>query len=219
MFTGIIKEVGTIIAVRSIPEGLKFTILAPILISDIRVDDSVAVNGVCLTATEVSGTTFVAQAIRTSLEKSTLTTLNGRSIVNLELALRPIDRMGGHHVQGHVNSVGSITKIDKRGDSYVVWIRPVKEEIMKYIVQEGSVALNGVSLTVSARVDNIFAVSIIPHTFFNTSFKEVKVGENINIEVDILAKITEQLLEAKEKKGKEWPSKISSAWLEEKGIW
>lgn len=194
MFTGLIKEVGTIKQIRANAEGKVFIIEAPKIISEVGIDDSIATNGVCLTATNIKGNTFEVQAVHVTLEKTSLGKLKIADKVNLELALRPIDRLGGHFVQGHVNGVGKIQNIKPMGDNYEVTVS-VPTPLTKYIITEGSIALDGISLTV-ARIpkDGLITVSIIPHTYEVTVLKHRSVGESINIEVDMMAKYLENFI-------------------------
>lgn len=193
MFTGLIKDIGTIKAIKSNPEGKEFTIEATKLIEEIKIDDSVATNGVCLTATEIRGSTFKVQAVHVTLEKTTTGKLTVGSKVNLELALRPMDRLGGHFVQGHVNGIGKILKIDSRGKNFDVTLE-APSDLRRYMIAEGSIALEGISLTISKLTSTSFSVSIIPHTWDNTILHAKKVGDYLNIEVDMMAKYLENFV-------------------------
>jgi riboflavin synthase len=182
MFTGLIKDKGVVISVTENLEGLVFEIETK-LMPDINVDDSVAVNGVCLTATAVTEHFFRAQAVHLTLEKTNLSSLKKDSIVNLELALKYSDRLGGHLVQGHVNAVATVTDITHRGENYnLSYEMPV--DLMKYIVKEGSIALDGISLTVADISENKVMVTIIPHTWNETQIHLLKKGSFVNVEVD-----------------------------------
>ena len=195
MFTGLIKEIGKIKKISKNTEGALIEVTSHELISEIEVDDSISINGACQTAVEVKKDSFVVQAVHTTLEKTTLGALKIDEEVNLELALRLKDRLGGHIVQGHINDVGIIRDIRPTGKSYVVIIG-VNSSQMKYIVKEGSVTIEGISLTVSDifQADNSFQVSVIPHTWTNTILRNRRVGSHVNIEVDILGKYIENLL-------------------------
>lgn len=193
MFTGLIKDIGIVKAIKSNPEGKEFIIEAPKLIGEIKIDDSVATNGVCLTATEIKGSTFKIQAVHVTLEKTTIGNLTVGSKVNLELALRPMDRLGGHFVQGHINGVGKIMKIDSRGKNFEITISAPKD-LRRYMISEGSIALEGISLTISKLTSSSFSVSIIPHTWDNTVLHTKKVGDSLNIEVDMMAKYLENFM-------------------------
>lgn len=214
MFTGLIKEIGKITSVTNNTEGKRFRVSSKKLISEIEVDDSVSINGACQTAIDVGDDYFDVQAVHTTLEKTTLGYLRPGDSVNLELAMQLSDRLGGHLVQGHVNGVIPINNIENKGDNYVLSF-PLDKEFSRYIVQEGSVCLNGISLTV-AQVDGekgSFSVSIIPHTWEQTVLHSMKIGDKLNIEVDILAKYVENLLRHRP----EIENKINKKWLKDQG--
>lgn len=193
MFTGLIQEVGTIESITTNAEGKEFIIRAPNLIKEIKIDDSVATNGVCLTATKISGDTFKVQAIHVTLEKTSIGHLKTNDKVNLELSLRPHDRLGGHFVQGHVNALGKIKKIEKTGNNWEIQVS-FPEELRKYMISEGSIALDGISLTIARLGPTDLTVSIIPHTLEKTSLSAKKVGDVLNLEVDMIAKYIENFL-------------------------
>ena len=192
MFTGLIKDIGEIKSIKTNAEGKEF-IISTKLTNEIEIDDSIATNGVCLTATKVDDTSFTVQAVHVTLEKTSLGNLTVGSKVNLELALRPIDRLGGHIVQGHVNGLGKIKKITPRGNNYEIELTATNE-LFKYIIKEGSITLDGISLTIAALTQTSFTVSIIPHTYNNTTLHTKKIGDSINIEVDMMAKYLENFL-------------------------
>jgi len=198
MFTGLIKDIGVIKKITPNQEGKIFEIETKALASEIAIDDSVATNGVCLTATKIEGNVFTVQAVHVTLEKTTLGKLSVGSKVNLELALRAMDRLGGHFVQGHVNGLAKLTHIKKLGNNYEISFSPDKS-LFKYMIQEGSIAIDGISLTIARLTDNDFTVSIIPHTFENTILHSKKIGDSVNIEVDMMAKYLERLLKYEEK--------------------
>ena len=195
MFTGLIQAIGVIKQVSGSPEGKSLTIHCPELIGDIAVDDSIAVNGVCLTAAERGPDGFIAHAIHTTLEKTTLGSLDPGQRVNLELAMRASDRLGGHLVQGHVNAIGRITGIDTQGNNWQIHIS-FPADLRKYMIAEGSITLDGISLTIAKLADSQLMVSSIPHTLANTTLKDKAVGDSVNIEVDIMAKYIENFLRA-----------------------
>lgn len=204
MFTGLIQEVGIIQSITTNAEGKEFVIRAPNLIKEIAIDDSVATNGVCLTATKIEGDTFRVQAIHMTLEKTSVGYLKSGDKVNLELSLRPQDRLGGHFVQGHVNALGKIVKIAKIGNNWEVEISFPKE-LRKYMISEGSICLDGISLTIARLTDSTLTVAIIPHTLEKTSLSAKKVEDVVNIEVDMLAKYIENFLRFnKDSKSEEW---------------
>ncbi len=195
MFTGLIAEVGSVIALERNGSGALLRVRSG-LASELAEGDSVAVNGVCLTATDVSDGSFAAEAMIETLERSSLGLLGSGAEVNLELPLRAGDRLGGHVVQGHVDGTGTVRAIRSEGFSRVLEIEP-EPRLERYLVEKGSVALDGVSLTVSALRDGRFAVSLIPETLQRTNLGSIGEGSLVNIEVDILAKHVERLLEAR----------------------
>ena len=205
MFTGLIQETGTIKSITSNTEGKEFVIEAPSLIKEIAIDDSVATNGVCLTATKISGNTFRVQAIHMTLEKTSLGQLRQGDKVNLELAMRASDRLGGHMVQGHVNALGKIKNIETKGENWEIQV-DFPKELRKYMILEGSICLDGISLTIARLEASDLTVAIIPHTLERTTLGVKKVGDFLNIEVDIVAKYIENFLRFDQDKTKkeEW---------------
>ena len=195
MFTGLIAELGSITAIKKSETSAVFTINAPGLISEISVGDSVAVNGVCLTATTIDGTAFTADVMVQTLAVTSLSQIFVGSPVNLELAAQLNARMGGHMVQGHVDGVGSVVGLTP-GDKWAQFEFKVPVELSKYIVNQGSICLDGVSLTVGAINDetNVVTVWLIPETLSRTNLSTLLPGDLINIEVDVLAKYVERLL-------------------------
>lgn len=204
MFTGLIQEVGTIQSVVTNAEGKEFVIQAPGLIKEIAIDDSVATNGVCLTATKISGDTFRVQAIHMTLEKTSIGHLRNGDKVNLELSLRPQDRLGGHFVQGHVNALGKIKKIEKIGNNWEIEVS-FPQDLRKYMISEGSITLDGISLTIARLTSDTLTVAIIPHTLEKTSLSSKRVGDHLNLEVDMIAKYIENFLRFdKDSRKEEW---------------
>lgn len=193
MFTGLIKEVGEIKSIVTNAEGKLFGIKAPALIKEIAIDDSVCVNGACQTVVKVKGDIFYVQAVHVTLEKTTFGSLRPGNPVNLELSLRPMDRLGGHFVSGHVNGTGQIAKIVSQGKNYLISVKYPKD-MEKYMIAEGSIAIEGISLTIAYLKKGEMTVSIIPHTYEKTTLGSKKVGDKVNLEVDLLAKYLEKLL-------------------------
>ena len=195
MFTGLIAELGTVTAIHKGESSAVFTIEAPQLISEIALGDSVAVNGVCLTATSISGTAFTADVMVQTLSLTSLSQIAVGSRVNLELAAQLNARMGGHMVQGHVDGVATVIGLTP-GDKWAQFDITVPAHLSKYIVNQGSICLDGVSLTVGAIDDatNVVTVWLIPETLERTNLSSKKPGEFINVEVDVLAKYVERLL-------------------------
>jgi riboflavin synthase len=193
MFTGLIKEVGEIKSVVTNSEGKLIGIKSKELIREIGVDDSVCINGACQTVSKIKGDIFFVQAVHVTLEKTTFGTLRPGNPVNLELSLRPSDRLGGHFVSGHVNGTGQILKVVSQGKNYLFTVKYPKD-LEKYIIPEGSISIDGISLTVAYLKKGELTVSIIPHTYEKTSLGSKKVGDKVNLEVDLLAKYLEKLL-------------------------
>jgi len=195
MFTGLIAELGRITAVEKGESSAVFTIAAPSLISQITLGDSVAVNGVCLTATSITGDTFTADVMVQTLAVTSLSQLSVGSPVNLELAALLNTRMGGHMVQGHVDGVATVVGLIP-GEKWAQFEITVPENLAKYIVNQGSICLDGVSLTVGEINDsnNVVTVWLIPETLERTNLATKKSGDLINVEVDVLAKYVERLL-------------------------
>jgi riboflavin synthase len=195
MFTGLIAGLGSVATVERNGAGATFEIRTT-LASELGQGDSIAVNGVCLTATDIDDQGFRAEAMTETLRRSTLEELTEGSTVNLELPLRAGERLGGHIVQGHVDGTGTVRAIREEGFARVLEIE-TDASLERYLVEKGSVALDGVSLTVSALLEHGFAVSLIPETLKRTNMGEIREGAQLNIEVDILAKQVERLMEAR----------------------
>ncbi len=193
MFTGLIEEIGEVTAVSTFDGGMQFTIKGERIFSDLKVDDSIAVNGCCQTVIAYEGRTFTVQSIKETLDKTNFSQLQVGSRVNLERAMLPTQRLGGHFVQGHVNDVGEIVSIEHRGENKYVGVQ-LSEALFRYCIQEGSIAVDGVSLTIAALDSDTHRVyvSIIPHTWQVTTFGNYAPGQKVNIEVDMLAKMVYQ---------------------------
>lgn len=200
MFTGLITELGSITSIEKNETSAVFTINAPGLIAEIAVGGSVAVNGVCLTATSISSTTFSADVMVQTLSLTSLSQIIVGSPVNLELAAQLNTRMGGHMVQGHVDGVGTVVSLTP-GDKWAKFDIAVPERLSKYIVNQGSICLDGISLTVGEINDanNVLTVWLIPETLENTNLSTLRPGDLINVEVDVLAKYVERLLDKGDK--------------------
>lgn len=195
MFTGLIADLGTIESIEAGGEGATLRIRT-ILAGELAEGDSIAVNGVCLTATGIAGGSFATQAMNETLRRSSLGGLGPGETVNLELALRAGDRLGGHVVQGHVDGTGTVSALREEGFSRILEVE-LEPELARYLVEKGSVAIDGVSLTVSSLREDGFAVSLIPETLRRTNLGNIQEGAPVNIEVDILAKHVERLLGAR----------------------
>ena len=191
MFTGLVADLGTVAAVDATGGGVRLTVDSPLAVQ-LREGESVAVNGVCLTATQVDGDRFAADVMRETLDRSTLGAVRAGASVNLELALRAADRLGGHIVQGHVDGVGTVCELRENGFARVVTFE-ADAELLRYVVARGSIAIDGASLTV-ARVDGEgFDVALIPETLARTTLGAAAPGTSVNLEVDVLAKYVEKL--------------------------
>jgi riboflavin synthase len=190
VFTGLVADLGTVTAVDASDDGARLAVSTSLQLGE---GDSVAVNGVCLTATQVANGGFRADVMNETLRRSSLGALTAGSRVNLELPLRAADRLGGHFVQGHVDGVGGIWDVRDEGFSRVVTIG-IPPTLMRYVVEKGSIAVDGVSLTISALGDDWIQVSLIPETLERTIFGEAMTGQAVNLEVDVLAKYVERLV-------------------------
>lgn len=192
MFTGIIEEIGTVRRIEHGAKGARLTIQAKTVLEDTRIGDSIATNGVCLTVVSMTGDSFSADVMAESLRRSSLGTLQGGSPVNLERAMAANGRFGGHIVSGHIDGTGTIAS-QKREDN-AVWIKiKTPAPLLRYIVEKGSIAIDGVSLTVAAVTDTDFSVSIIPHTGAQTILLGKKPGDPVNLECDVIGKYVEKL--------------------------
>jgi riboflavin synthase len=195
MFTGLIEDLGSVSAIERSGEGVTLAVRTS-LAGEVQEGDSVAVNGVCLTATSVDSQGFRTQAMIETLRRSSLGALNPGSPVNLELAMRASDRLGGHIVQGHVDGTATLRSIREEGFSRVLELE-ADASLTRYMVEKGSVAIDGVSLTVSALAEDRFEVSLIPETLTRTNLGALEQGAIVNIEVDVLAKHVERLMGAR----------------------
>jgi riboflavin synthase len=193
MFTGIIEELGRVRSLERRGEGVRMRVEARVVTQGTRDGDSISVNGVCLTALEVGRDSFAADGSRETLQRSTLGALRAGSFVNLERAVTPQTRLGGHIVQGHVDARGRFLSAEEHGGSWTVRIGYPKE-IARYLVFKGSVAVEGISLTIAALTDEHFEIAIIPKTWEVTNLSHLKPGDAVNIEVDVIGKYVEKLL-------------------------
>lgn len=198
MFTGLIEEIGTIERLEKKRGSVIFTIRAKKSLRGMKIDESIAINGVCLTVIERRKSKFNVQAVEETLRKTNLGSLREGDSINLERALLPNERLGGHFVLGHVDGVGTIERVQARKSSWMFLIK-VTKRFAHYLIPIGSVAVNGVSLTVASLRGQTFGVSIIPHTKKVTTFKNLKAGDRVNIEFDMLGKYIERLLRARKR--------------------
>jgi riboflavin synthase len=192
VFTGLVEEVGRV-ARLEVDEMFRLDVSAVRVLEDARVDDSVSVNGVCLTVNEVNGETLTFHAMPETLLRTALGDLAEGSPINLERAMTLEGRFGGHIVQGHVDGVGEVLEVHPEGDAQI-WEFGAPEDVLRYTVEKGSVCVDGISLTVVAVWEASFTVSILPQTRANTNLKELRVGDRVNLEADIIGKYVERLL-------------------------
>lgn len=197
MFTGIIEEIGTVSSVKQSGSSSFIEIQAKKVLEDVHIGDSIAVNGVCLTVTHFGGGVFRADVMNETLSRSSLGKLTSGSPVNLERAMAANGRFGGHIVSGHIDGTGTVTDI--KNDGIAVWYTvSAAPELLHYIVEKGSIAIDGISLTVAKVTETSFSVSIIPHTAAQTILGRRKVGDIVNLENDIIGKYVEKLMKPAE---------------------
>lgn len=215
MFTGIIEELGTVERVTRGRVSAVIAIRAEHILSDLKIGDSVAVNGVCLTATGLTGHGFTADVMHETLDRSALAGLGPGSPVNLERAMAANGRFGGHIVAGHVDGVGTIAAIEQ--DDNAIWFTiTAPEQVLRYVVEKGSIAIDGISLTVARVETDRFAVSVIPHTAAVTLLGQRRTGDRVNLESDLVGKYVERLLRpAPEEKGQ---SRLTMEFLTQHGF-
>ncbi len=211
MFTGIIEEIGNIEQALSSGGSLRLRIVAPTVSADLKAGDSVNINGACQTVIEVKDGGFTVEAVEETLKRTNLGQLKTGDLVNLERALRASDRLGGHLVSGHVDFVSRIRSISQRNQSYLFEFE-IPREYQKHFVEKGSVAVDGISLTVVQVLQDSFTVSVIPFTVKETTLGAKKVGDMVNIETDLIGKYVDRILTLKKDK-----SQITEEWLREKG--
>jgi len=210
MFTGIVEEIGTVQNILKENGACRLSIKSQEIIKELYIDDSISINGVCLTVVAVSQSRFDVEAVEETLMKTTLKRTKPGAKVNLERALTFAGRLGGHVVQGHVDSIGKVTDIKSQPGGTLLSVSVPKEK-MKYVISEGSITVNGVSLTVARINNNIITISLIPHTLKKTTLSQLKISDEVNIEVDIIGKYVENLLQ------KSAEHKFSESWLKQFG--
>jgi riboflavin synthase len=200
MFTGLVQETGRITSIRQLRAKngralTRITIAAKSVPSELKTGDSVAVSGVCLTAIEVKRKQFSAELAEETMQRTSLARLKKKSVVNLELPARPQDRLGGHIVQGHVDGVGKLISLDriKGRDDWRLLVQ-IPAALARYVVPQGSISIDGISLTVAAVAEDRVEIAIIPHTWESTNLRDLRVGEPLNVEVDVLAKYVEKMV-------------------------
>ena len=193
MFTGIIEEIGHIAAIEDTGEFRTLRVKAGAILDGVAKGASIAVNGVCLTVRTFDADSFTADLSRETLERTSLNALRPGTTVNLERPMRADGRFGGHIVQGHVDGVGKIRKFDRDGDNWNLQVE-FPEKAARYIVEKGSIAIDGISLTVAALTPPVLEVAIIPHTFENTNLRHARAGDTVNMEFDVIAKYVERMM-------------------------
>ncbi|MBX2985641.1 MAG: riboflavin synthase [Bacteroidia bacterium] len=196
MFTGIIEDIGEVVAIEKEQSNLIFTIKSK-LTPELKIDQSVAHNGVCLTVVDINGMQYKVTAIAETLSKTNLDTLKPGSLVNLERSLLANQRIDGHFVQGHVDTTGVCTEIVNKNGSWLFTIQYVADQTHFYTVSKGSICINGISLTVAQSNKGEMALAIIPYTYENTNLNTLKTGDKVNIEFDILGKYISALIQNK----------------------
>ncbi len=214
MFTGIVEELGVIKAIQRGADSARLVIDAAVVIEGSRVGDSIMVNGVCLTSTVFGGRSFTADVMAETLDRSNLGLLKTGDRVNLERALRLGDRLGGHIVSGHIDGIGTITQHEKRDIAILITIK-APETVMRYIIEKGSVAVDGISLTVVKFTKDAFQVSLIPHTARETTLGFKNTGDTVNLEGDIIGKYIERMMSCRSLGN---DSKLSMSFLAEHGF-
>ncbi len=215
MFTGIVEETGVISKIKSGTSSKVLTIDADVVLKDTKIGDSIAVNGICLTVTGIHGKSFDADVMHETINRTSLKNLKANSKVNLERAMAANGRFGGHIVSGHVDGTGVIMDI-KKDDNAVWYTIQAKENIMKYVVEKGSITIDGISLTVAATGSDYFKVSVIPHTREVTNLRDREINDIVNLECDIIGKYVEKLMFSQKQESGE--SKITLEFLRENGF-
>jgi len=212
MFTGLIEEIGTIENIVRQQDKINLSIKAKKILTDTKIDDSISINGICLTVVDIKTNSFAVQAVRETMQKSTIANWRKGEFVNLERAMKINDRLGGHIVQGHIDGIGTIDKITKLSDTLELEIiLPTGKNA--YTIEKGSIAIDGISLTIAKKARDKIQIAVIPHTLNNTTLKDKKVNDKINIEFDFFAKYIQNYLDGTkgvltESKLKSWGYKI-----------
>ena len=217
MFTGLVEELGKVKTIEKGAKSVRITIAAKKVLEDVKLGDSIAVNGTCLTAVDFDSTYFTADVMPETVNKTVLAHLRPGDLVNLERTLRLGDRFGGHMVSGHVDSVGKIIAKDQNDIAIIVKIS-VTPETSRYIIKKGSIAIDGISLTVIEATDTWFSVSLIPHTAKMTTLGYKRVGDSVNLETDIIGKYVEKLLMPKSSEPTPQKSGITMDFLAQHGF-
>ncbi|MCY1634509.1 riboflavin synthase [Marinifilum sp. D737] len=217
MFTGLVEEIGQIKAIERGAKSIRLSISASKIMDDVKLGDSIATNGICLTVVSFDSAGFTADVMPETMNRTSFGTLGTGSKVNLERAVRVGDRLGGHMVSGHVDGLGEIVGQEK--DDNAIWVSiAAPKNILKYVIEKGSIAIDGISLTVAYVDEKIFKVSIIPLTQYDTTLTSKKAGEKVNLECDMTAKYIEKFMFHREEEEKSEKSDISMDFLKENGF-
>ena len=209
MFTGLIEEVGQVKDIKQVNKGIKLDIKAEKVIKDVKEGDSIAVNGACLTVIDILKNSLLFDVSEETLNRTNLKFLKRNDFVNLERALKVSDRLGGHIVQGHIDTVSKITKLTEYGEHTLLGIY-IPDKYIKYVIEKGSIAIDGISLTINRVINNEISINIIPHTLKNTNLQYKKVGDLVNLEFDILGKYVIQYIEKLKGNGEEYLKNLLS---------
>ena len=192
MFTGIIEEIGTVSSIDKLDDMTKLTIKTSNILASSKIGDSISINGTCLTITSIKGKLFTSDIVKETIDRTNIQYLKAGDSVNLERAMRADSRFDGHIVQGHIEGVGKIEEIKHNKESIIIKIK-IPDDLIKYCIQKGSIAINGTSLTIAMIKENLIDIWIIPHTLTHTTFGTINENDYVNIETDILAKYIEKL--------------------------
>lgn len=196
MFTGIVRELGRVVSAEGGANGVALMVEAPVTAAGTGVGDSVSLNGCCLTAEALDGDRISFHAVPETLARSTLQRLRPDDAVNLEPAIRAGELLGGHYVQGHVDAIGRVQSVEAEGDGLRVFVE-APDDVLRYCVEKGSVTVDGVSLTIAELAEDAFSVALVPHTLQGTTLSALRPGQEVNLEVDVLAKYVERLLQSR----------------------
>jgi riboflavin synthase len=196
VFTGIVRERGRVASVEGDGNGIRIRLAAPLTAAEVAIGDSVSLNGCCLTVVEAANGTIAFDAVPETLARSSLDGLAAGAELNVESAVRAGDPLGGHYVQGHVDGVGTVRSVEPEGEGRRIWFS-APPEVLRYCVEKGSVAVDGVSLTIAGLDETGFAVALIPHTLAATTLGMLEPGARVNLEADVLAKYVERLVEVR----------------------
>jgi riboflavin synthase len=196
VFTGIVRERGRVASVEGDGDGIRIRLDAPLTAAEVAIGDSVSLNGCCLTVVEAAEGTLAFDAVPETLSRSSLDGLAAGSELNVESAVRAGDPLGGHYVQGHVDGVGTVRSVEVEGEGRRIWL-DAPRDVLRYCVEKGSVAVDGVSLTIAELDEAGFAVALIPHTLAATTLGTLEPGARVNLEADVLAKYVERLVEVR----------------------